>query len=60
MDMLDMQLTLRCRIMEPLNSEVYEELKQATPTVKYYFLYHEAKDNDNRNKTDLCINRERD
>jgi len=46
--------------MEPLDSEVYEELKQATPTVKYYFLYHEAKDNDNRNKTDLCINRERD
>ena len=43
--------------MEPLDSKVYEELKEASPTVKYYFLYHEAKDNDRRDQTDLCINR---
>ena len=36
-------------MMEPLDSKVYEELKEASPTVKYYFLYHEAKDNDKRN-----------
>ena len=35
--------------MEPLDSKVYEALKDATPTVKYYFLYNEAKDNDKRN-----------
>ena len=60
MDMLDMQLTLRCRMMEPLDSEVYEELKQASPTVKYYFLYNERTNDDSRNETDLCINRTRD
>ena len=43
-------------MMEPLDSKVYEELKQATPTIKYYFLYNE-KNNDRRNETDLCINR---
>ena len=43
--------------MEPLDSEVYEELKQASPAIKYYFLYNEAKNNDNRDQTDLCINR---
>ena len=47
-------------MMEPLDSEVYEELKQATPTIKYYFLYNERINNDRRNQTDLCINRERD
>jgi len=46
-------------IMEPLDSEVYEELKQASPTVKYYFLYNERTNDDRRNETDLCINRER-
>ncbi len=46
--------------MEPLDSEVYEELKQASPTIKYYFLYNERTNNDRRNETDLCINRERD
>ena len=45
--------------MEPLNSEVYEELKQASPTIKYYFLYNERTNNDRRNETDLCINRDK-
>jgi len=35
--------------MKPLSDKVYEALKNATPTVKYYFLYHEAKNNDKRN-----------
>ena len=43
--------------MEPLDSKVYEELKQATPTIKYYFLYNERTNDDSRNQTDLCINR---
>ena len=43
--------------MEPLDSDVYEELKQASPTIKYYFLYNERTNDDRRNETDLCINR---
>ena len=27
--------------MEPLDSEVYEALIDATPAIKYYFLYNE-------------------
>ena len=46
--------------MEPLDSDVYEALVDATPTVKYYFLYNERTNDDRRNETDLCINRERD
>ena len=46
--------------MEPLDSEVYEELKQASPTIKYYFLYNDRTNDDSRNETDLCINRTRD
>ena len=43
-------------IMEPLDSKVYEELKKASPAIKYYFLYNERTNNDRRNETDLCIN----
>jgi len=32
--------------MEPLDSKVYEELKEASPTVKYYFLYKQPKKDD--------------
>ena len=34
----------------------YEELKKASPAIKYYFLYNERTNNDRRNETDLCIN----
>ena len=42
--------------MEPLDSKGYEELKKASPAIKYYFLYNERTNNDRRNETDLCIN----
>lgn len=37
------------RAMEPLDSEVYEALTDATPTIKYYFLYNEKNNEEERN-----------